>query len=479
MEGWRGAGLVVAACALVAGAPSAGHAQAPAEPRGAVDLFFDCQAPDCRDDDYFRRELPFVNWVVDRQVADVHVLITWIQTGGGGRLYTLAFLGLGDFEGEEHELTFATPADATSDDARSGLADRTRLGLVRFVQDTPAAANLRVTWEAPGTGGPRGGPGPGAATAADDPWKFWVFSVNGNAFVNGEATSKFTNFNLSFDASRTTETWKYRIESAYFGNVQRFDYEDDDGEPVTVEQRREDWDVNGLAVRSLTDRWSVGLRADVGTSTRENQDLRWSVRPGLEFNFFPYAESTRRSLTLQYLVGSVHYEYEDTTIFDRTRESRGQHSLTARLALVQPWGRWTTSVTGNQYLHDPAKYSVDIFGSFNIRIFRGFSVRMTGSYSWIRDQLYLARSGATEAEVLLRQLQLATSYRYFTSFGIEYRFGSIFNNVVNPRAGGGGAGGCFFCGGSGLSRPGALPPRGRSGARRGRTRLPATASASG
>jgi hypothetical protein len=28
---------------------------------------------------------------------------------------------------------------------------------------------------------------------------------------------------------------------------------------------------------------------------------------------------------------------------------------------------------------------------------------------------------------------VATSYRYFVSGGISYRFGSIFNNVVNPR----------------------------------------------
>ena len=142
-------------------------------------------------------------------------------------------------------------------------------------------------------------------------------------------------------------------------------------------------------------------------------------------------------MTLQYLVGPTHFTYTDTTIFDVTEETRGQQSLTARLALVQPWGRWTTSVTGNQYLHDSSKYSVDVFGSFNVRLFRGFSVRMTGSYSWIRDQLYLAKSGATEEEVLLQQRQLETSYRFFTSFGIEYRFGSIFNNVVNPRFGGG------------------------------------------
>jgi hypothetical protein len=72
-------------------------------------------------------------------------------------------------------------------------------------------------------------------------------------------------------------------------------------------------------------------------------------------------------------------------------------------------------------------------------LFKGFSVNMFGNYGWIRDQLYLPGGDYTEAEILLRQRALATSFSYWTSFGISYRFGSIFNNVVNPRFGGGGS----------------------------------------
>jgi hypothetical protein len=311
-----------------------------------------------------------------------------------------------------------------------------RLGLVPYVQTTSVADRLRVTYEGPPQGG---GPseGPGTASPEDDPWNFWVFSVRGNGFVRGESTSKFTNYSVSTEASRTTEEWKYSVEGSYFEDVQEFNFTDSDGVDQSVKETIEDFNASGLVVRSIGGQWALGARADLGSSTRLNQEFRWSVKPGLEYNFFPYEESARRSMTLQYLIGPTHFTYTDTTIFDVTEETRGQHSLTARLALVQPWGRWTTSVTGNQYLHDSSKYSVDVFGSFNVRLFRGFSVRMTGSYSWIRDQLYLAKSGATEEEVLLQQRQLETSYRFFTSFGIEYRFGSIFNNVVNPRFGGG------------------------------------------
>jgi hypothetical protein len=36
-------------------------------------------------------------------------------------------------------------------------------------------------------------------------------------------------------------------------------------------------------------------------------------------------------------------------------------------------------------------------------------------------------------EVLLQQQVLATNYSYYSSISFNYRFGSIYNNVVNTR----------------------------------------------
>ena len=36
-------------------------------------------------------------------------------------------------------------------------------------------------------------------------------------------------------------------------------------------------------------------------------------------------------------------------------------------------------------------------------------------------------------QVLLRQSQLETGYRAFVFAGLNYTFGSVLNNVVNPR----------------------------------------------
>lgn len=403
------------------------------EPAGELlNLFFDCQAPSCRDADYFRRELPFVNWVLDREVADVHLLIRWQESGGGGRVFTLSFIGLDAFEGVEHELTLDTAGGATEDEERAAIAGRARLGLVTYAQRTPAAARLEVSYLSLDEDADAE---TGTTSAEDDPWNFWVFRLNSNAFLNGQSSFRSSNIFGSFNASRTTEGWKLNLGLDYSRNAQEFDIPQSDGSIESIEEIRRDWGARGLAVRTLGAQWAVGVRADVGSSTFFNQSRRWSIKPGIEYNLFPYAESDRRSLALQYLVGPTHFVYTEETIFGHTEETRLRHGLTAALDLVQPWGRWDTSITGQQFLHDAGKYNFTVSGNVNIRLFRGFSVRIGGRYQWLRDQLYIPAEGATQEEILLFQQQLETNYTYFTSFGIEYRFGSIFNNVVNPRFG--------------------------------------------
>ena len=114
------------------------------------------------------------------------------------------------------------------------------------------------------------------------------------------------------------------------------------------------------------------------------------------------------------------------------------------MSLRQPWGTVSASVDVSQYLTKPDKYNVAAFGAADIRLFKGFSFNVFTNVARTRDQIYLRRDGATAEEILVRQVQLATSYRYGVNFGITYSFGSIFNNVVNPRFGGGGGDSFFF-----------------------------------
>ena len=53
--------------------------------------------------------------------------------------------------------------------------------------------------------------------------------------------------------------------------------------------------------------------------------------------------------------------------------------------------------------------------------------------SQVNDQIYLAAEEATDEEALLQLQQRATDFDYRMEVGFQFRFGSIFNNVVNNR----------------------------------------------
>ena len=84
-------------------------------------------------------------------------------------------------------------------------------------------------------------------------------------------------------------------------------------------------------------------------------------------------------------------------------------------------------------LEEIAVGRVEVSGETSIRIARGLSFEVSASVSRIRDQITLPRRDATEEEILLRLRELQSGYSIYTSFGISYSFGSLFNNIVNPR----------------------------------------------
>ena len=399
---------------------------------GTVRVFLDCQGVFC-DQEYVLQEIHWIDWVRDRLDADVQILATTQPNGGGGEAWELAFLGLRDFEGLDDTLTFGTAGDATRDEVREELVRYLGLGLARYVARTPtgAEAQVQVPRPEPGSGGARG-TGQGQ-DAADDPWNFWVFRVGVNGNVSGETSFRSQSFTGTARASRTTDLWKLSISGRHSQRSSEFDL--GDGETVVAEV--DSWNTDGLLVRSLGPHWGIGGKTRVGADTFVNQDFFWRLEPGLEYNFFPYDESSRRLLTLQYTLPLNGWDYTEETIYGETSEVRLQHALTANLSLRQPWGQTEFTLSGSQYLHDPDFYNVNLFGSANVRLFRGFSFRVFGSYAWVRDQLFLPAGDLSDEDILTRRQALATGFEYFVSFGITYQFGSIFNNIVNPRFGGG------------------------------------------
>ena len=397
-----------------------GEAQAPDDGPGALRVFLDCGRV-C-DRDYLRREITFVNYVRDRRDAQVHVLVTSVGSGGGTQ-YTVDFIGLEEFEGNDVTHPYSESRTDTRDETRAGIAQVLRVGFLHFIIDTPLAYQIVI-----GTDNGGNQPRPMMAQPEDDPWNFWVYRVNTNMRASGESSRTQRNFNGSVSANRTTEEWKIRteIEGAYNESTTELST----GDFTDIRTR---YEIRGQVVKSLGEHWGASIRGEVSGSTFLNQDRVLGVSSGLEYNVFPYSESSRRSLTISYEVGAKMFDYEVETIFGKLEQTLPDQEVQVTFDVEQPWGDSRVRATVHNYLNDVGKYSAAVFGNLSFRIVRGLSVNLNASTSLVRDQLYLAKEDLTDEEILIERRQLATDSRYRISFGFSYTFGSIFNNVVNPR----------------------------------------------
>jgi hypothetical protein len=414
--------VVLLVCALLP-APLAARQATPEPPPAAeaTRVFLDCNT--FCDFDHIRREITYVNWVRDRADADVHLIIT-SQNTGGGREYVLRFIGLRAFLNSDNEIRFTTQQADSDDEVRRRQTQRLALGLAQYVARGALADRLQLTYSAPGAAGTV------TTQQPRDPWNLWVFEVGMNGFFSGESQTKQTHLNGSLEASRVSETWKFRAEIDGNRSHSSFQLEDEVFKSTTSS-----YGLEGLLVRSLSKQWSLGLEVTGGRSTRENYDLLLKLEPGIEYNVFPYSESSRRQFVFIYSLGLNYENYRDTTIFDKLVESRPVNRFTIAGAATQPWGRLEARLVASTYLDDFSKNRISVFGFGEVRIVRGLSFNMFASYARIRDQLSLPKADITDEEILLRLKQLQTSYQWEMSLGLSYTFGSKFANTVNPRFG--------------------------------------------
>jgi hypothetical protein len=370
--------------------------------------------------DYIRTEITFVNYVRDRKEADVHVLITQQRTGGGGREYTLAFIGLSSYSGLNNELKFYSNRTETEDEIRKGLVQILKLGLAPYAARTPISKLLSLDLN-----------GKLRPTAVIDKWNFWVFSFSARGRLNGEQARQYEALFGNVSINRVTPESRIRLGFSASLDQSKFDYID---YKETSSARSSAFD--GLFVKSLGEHWSAGGFVNLNHSTYSNINFGFTVAPAVEYNFFPYSVSTRRQLRLLYRIGFNYARYIEETIYDKKKDRLWSEILTATLSMSEPWGYTEVSVEGSNYLKDFDYNRLRVSASVSLRIWKGLALTVDGRYAAVHDQLSLRKGEATVDELLLRRTELATEYNYSVSLGFSYTFGSVYSNVVNPRFGG-------------------------------------------
>ena len=389
---------------------------------GRINVFLDAHW--WLDEDYIRQQIPVVNYVRDREVSDVHIIVTRHGAGSAGTNYAISFIGSRRFRGIDHEMEYWAASTNTGDDTRRGYTNVLKIGLVPYIATTSMVDRILIEFDYDEAAIIR----ENGLEPEQDPWNGWVFEIYGGGNFSKEETRSNSSSRFGFFADRVTTDWKIRLRP-YF-NFNKRTFKTDSGDIVSQTHRH---GFNSYVVKSINDHWSVGVFSSGLSSTFSNMKFNGEIVPALEYSYFPYREATRRSITVAYRMGYSYHDYIERTIFDKDSEWLWSQSMEASARFQQPWGNVRAGVTGSHYFHDFSYNRAEIFANVNIRIFQGFSLNVQGNYNIINDLISIPAGELSLEEILLAQSQRATSFSVSGSIGLSYTFGSDFSAAYNPR----------------------------------------------
>jgi hypothetical protein len=399
------------------------------KPPANVKLFVDCNG--WCDMSFIKTEMNYIDFVADRFNSNVFVMVTSQTTGSGGEEIRLYFTGQEEFKGMFDTLQFNRSSVGTDDEYRKQLVQYLKVGLTRYMAKTALATKLNIAVEGSAKEATN-------STAKKDPWNSWVISLRLSGNYSKDDYSKNYSYNTTVEGSRTTEKLKVRNQVFYNNSLTE----------ITVGQKRTyERSGRGLSsnvVKSINQHWSYGGEAEYTNSRFSNFESNIGVMPAFEYSFFPYRESVKKALTLYYEIGPHYAKYMDSSYYGTFSDNLLSHSLSLNFGFVQNWGNIYTNVSWEGFLNDfelegkrirgkdVRNFSVN--GNLDLRIFKGLSLYAYFQYD-ITKGIYpnIRRADFDIDDILSNSRQYPTSNNFFTYFGISYRFGSIYNNVVNPR----------------------------------------------
>lgn len=386
----------------------------------AINVFLDCWMCDRT---YIKEVIPFVNYVNNRDNADVHIIMTRRGTGGGGTEHLVSFNGLKLYSGLNDTLTFFDPPNTSNDYTRKGQANVISMGLMRFVARTPLGQNITVSYKEPLGNGRKL-----SQVVENDPWNSWVFRLSNRSSLNKDQNYENISFENNFSADRITPDWKSEFDSQY-----EFKQRSITTDGVTTNYPQTSWNLRTLQVKSLGQHLSAGANVSASGSTYGNIKYAVNFHPAIEYNIYPYSESFKRQIRIQYTVQANYANYMDSTMYFKLDEWIYRHQLALAVGFNQQWGSSNFSIRGGHFLNDINFWSFNMYGDINWRVYKGLSVGLNARAAITRDDRAVLKQTASVEDILLQLRKLNSSYSYQFGVNISFSFGSIYNNVVNPR----------------------------------------------
>src|SRR5512135_1285060 len=236
------AGLFLALVLILAA--TLGAQTPPAKPAGPpppplLKVFLDWPGADV---EALRADVPFADFVTSLAAAEIQVTVT-PRPPAPQPSFAIEIRGQGAFQGQDNTLAYTPGPEEKPEDVRKGIAGMIEIGLLRYASKTALGKDLTVRFL-----------DQAKPTSVNDPWRFWVFSLSGNAFLAGETQYRNSMYYASLSANRTTPAFKFR--SSVFGNWSDYWFDLGDGTAYTAATHG--YGGSALAVKSLGEHWSAG-----------------------------------------------------------------------------------------------------------------------------------------------------------------------------------------------------------------------------
>lgn len=398
-----------------------------------IKVFLDCNA--WCDMSYIKTEINYVDFVPDRFLANVYIMVTSQSTGSGGQEIKLQLAGQENFKAMNDTLQFYRNSVDTDDEYRQRLVQYIKLGLTRYIAKTSLAQKIEITASVKKNEKPVN-----SLTNKKDKWNFWVFNIGANGYYNADDQSKSYRYSGNLSANRVTERLKVNISA----NISRYEGKVTYSDGSSDKYFSDNSGLNATIVKSITNHFSVGGFASLYHSTYSNYNIKSTLQPAIEYSLFPYKEAVKKSITLFYQAGISYNKYIDSSYYNNPDNVQFSQSLSLNVAFTQKWGNLNFSSSwsnlfGSFHL-DSAKVNgtkINTFslgGYLEVRIVKGLSFYISTDVNFTKG-IYpnIPRKNFSNVDILTNTRQYPTQKGLYANFGINYRFGSIYNNVVNPR----------------------------------------------
>lgn len=373
-------------------------------------------------ENYIKVKLWYIDYVRDPKQSQVHIIINSQPTASGGLQYSVRFLGHEKFENKNDTLQYIAKVENSNRENRDELTNVITMGLMPYLASNGQQKYMAFDYTDKTK----------LVEQSVDKYKNWVYTATANTFLSGDKVSEVLSADGSFSAARITDKWKTRLTAGMSYGSNNYETTTYNFTGKTVIKN-----LKGLIVKSLNDHWSLGLEPTFYASTYSNVKSQFAIAPGIEYDVFPYSQSVNDLFTFKYRLQPLYNSYIDKTVFDKTKEFLFNQIVDVTYTHIAPWGNISSTLTGSDYLNHTKAYRLDLVNQVNFRVAKGLFFNVTGNASLINNQLSLSSQSLTPEQIILKQRETLTNFSYSMQVGIRYTFGSIFNNIVNPRYEGG------------------------------------------